>query len=149
MKIQSYTMVGALLVITLFGVATAKAQSANQRFTANIPFAFSVGNEKLPAGEYEVMIVNPSSDQRVLRIRSLHGTESAMLRTHAVMSSNSQVDAKLVFRGYGDSYFLAQAWTGFDNTGLEAPRSRSENATRNESVAIQQRTESVRLERGQ
>src|SRR4030095_6457936 len=97
MKKQTPIMVGVLVLTTLLSVSLAKAQSASQRFTANIFFEFSVGDETLAAGEYEVAIVNPSSDQQVLRIRSINGTESVMVTTHSV-TSKTTTPAKCVFR---------------------------------------------------
>jgi hypothetical protein len=146
MKKQIQILVGVLALITLVTVSNAKGQSASQQFTATIPFAFNVGDETLPAGEYEVAIVNPSSDQRVLRIRSTKGTESVMLQTHLV-TSKSTSKAKLVFRGYGDSHFLAQAWTGVDQNGLESSRSKAEKQYRDQYSLVQPRWESISMNR--
>lgn len=147
MKKQSFTMV-VMVLLTLFVVSTARAQSANQQFKAKIPFAFNVGAQTLPAGDYEVTIVNPASDQRILKITGAGETGNAMLQTHAV-KGKSNLSAKLVFHRYGDHYFLAQVWTGADDMGLEAARSVAEKAFQVEYDASQRRTESVGLTRGQ
>ena len=82
MKKQTQIKVGVVISMILLSVTVAHAQSANQRFTATIPFEFNVGEQTLPAGDYEIAIANPSSDQRVLRIRSTKGTQNVMLTTH-------------------------------------------------------------------
>src|SRR5262245_16197486 len=146
MKKQTQIMVGVAVLITLVSVSVVKAQSASQRFTAEIPFEFSVGDQTLPAGEYEVAIVNPSSDQRTLRIRSTKGTESLMVLTHSVTSKTTN-PAKLVFRALGDRHFLMQAWTGVDQNGLETSRSKAEKEYRNEFSLARQRMEVITMNR--
>src|SRR5438552_10598739 len=110
MKRQTYTIIGALLLVTLVTISTAKAQSANQPFVANIPFAFSIGDKTLSAGKYGVAIANPVSDQRILKLKNLETGETVMLQMHA-RNGKADASAKLVFNRYGARYFLAQAWT--------------------------------------
>ena len=45
---------------TVFGVAAANAQSVTE-VSVNVPFAFSVGNTNLAAGEYDVRIFKNSA----------------------------------------------------------------------------------------
>ena len=144
MKKQTQIMVGALAAMILLTVSIANGQSASQRFTASIPFEFNVGEQTLPAGEYEITIVNPSSDQRVLRIRSSDGTKSVMVNTHGANSRGSN-DARLVFRTYGKRYFLGQAWSGVAGGGLETARSQTEKRSRNEYTLSRQKLEIVKL----
>jgi hypothetical protein len=143
---QTQFMVGALVATILFTVSIANGQSASQRFTATIPFEFNVGEQALPAGEYEIAIVNPSSDQRVLRIRSTTGTESAIVHTHS-LNNQATNEAKLVFRAYGKRYFLGQAWSGAAGSGLETAKSQTEKRSRNEYTVAKQRLEIVKLVR--
>jgi hypothetical protein len=143
MKKQAYAMIGALVFVTLFAVSTATAQSASQQLIANIPFEFSAGNQTLPAGKYSVSIINPASDQRVMMIRDLEG-RSTVLQMHSV-SGKAQDGAKLVFHRYGDRYFLAQAWSPADNTGMEASKSRAERAAESELASNTRKIETVAL----
>jgi hypothetical protein len=128
MKKQPYTLIGAVIVATLFACSAAKAQTG---FTlqANIPFDFSAGKQNLPAGEYTVTIMNRASGQNVLRFTSQDNRATAVLAMHSVQSKFKD-GARLVFHRYGDKYILAQAWTGADNIGLEAPRSAAERASK-------------------
>ena len=119
-----------MAILMLLGVLTvgAQAQTSNpQRVIAHIPFSFSVGEKRLPAGKYTITVLNSSSDRRVLQVRSTDGRSSAMIQTTTVQSSASD-DAKLVFNRYGDRYFFAQAQMAGDSTSLAAIKSSSERA---------------------
>jgi hypothetical protein len=127
MKKQAYTLIGALVFATMFAFSTVRAQSNNYELIANIPFEFSAGSQTLPAGEYRVTVVNPSSDQRVLKLTNTHG-KTVMVAMHSV-EGKARNDARLVFHRYGDQFYLAQAWAASDPFGLEAPRTRAERAS--------------------
>ena len=53
----------------------------------------------------------------------------------------------MVFHRYGDRYFLAQAWTPADNTGLQAPRSRAERVIASQLASSERKTTTVALSR--
>lgn len=131
------------LVLTVVGLSTAKAQfSGSTSLIVNIPFEFSVGNKNLPAGEYTVRCINAGSDLKVLQLRSKDGQAVAMVRTNSVIGK-SQEHARLIFNRYGDDYFFAQAWLPADNTGMQAPRSRSERRIARELASMTVPKESV------
>ena len=120
-------------IITLAGAFTVstQAQSAGaQKVVANIPFAFNVGNTNLPAGKYTITVLNPTSDRRILQIRSANGRSTAVTQTTNVIG-NASDDAKLVFHRYGSRYFFAQAQMAGETTGLAAPKSSAERAQKN------------------
>jgi hypothetical protein len=49
----------------------AQAQTGSRtQLIAKIPFQFNVGNKSMPAGEYTVSQVNPSSDRAVRQLRT-------------------------------------------------------------------------------
>ena len=80
MKKQALTLI-ALMVLAGYLAPSAKAQSLSSgKLVAIIPFAFSAGNQTLPAGEYIVRCVNPSSSQTILQISSKDGNNSVMLQ---------------------------------------------------------------------
>lgn len=121
-------IIAAIVLATVAGVSTAQAQSSPKlNLTANIPFDFKVGDKALPAGEYTVICVNPTSSVKVLQIRSKSGTASAMVRTNSV-NGLSQDNARLVFHRYGDQYFFAQAWMAAEGIGMQAPQSKAMKA---------------------
>lgn len=122
----------AIAIIIVCGVLTIIAQaqtSGPQRMRANIPFAFNVGQKTLPAGVYTVTVVNPSSDRKVLQIRSADGHATAMVQTTGVGGRVAE-EAKLMFRRYGDRYFFAQAHMAGDSISLATAISGAERATR-------------------
>jgi hypothetical protein len=49
-----------------------------------------------------------------------------MTMSHGVISTAPSDRTKLVFRKYGDQYFLAQVWTAGESDGRELPRPRLE-----------------------
>ena len=119
-----------LAIIVLAGAFTASAQAQTagaQIAVANIPFSFNVGNKNLPAGKYTISVLNPTSDRRVLQIRSTNGRSSAMIQTNSVIGNTSD-DAKLVFQLYGDRYFFAQAQMAGESTSLAAIKSSAQRA---------------------
>ena len=125
MKKLFYILTITVVLVTLFASA-AQAQTTNrQTLIANIPFAFSVGKTNLPAGKYTFTVVNPSSDRKVLEIRSIGGHTSAMVMTNTI-SAHLADNAKLVFERYDDHYFFTEAQLAGDATGLAAIRSKSE-----------------------
>ena len=120
----------ASLVLVVLVAISAQAQSRNdQQLRFHVPFAFNAGNSVLPAGDYRVAIVNPSSDHSVLRITSSDGKSTTMIRTVDV-EGWAAPKAKMSFRHYGDRYFLAQVWMAGESTGLVAPTSKTEKALR-------------------
>jgi hypothetical protein len=128
MKKQAYMIMTVIMLVTVAGLSTAKAQmSGNPQLIANIPFAFSVGEKTLPAGEYTVRCTNRDSSIKVLQVRSKDGRDSALVQTHSVIGKIED-GARLVFYRYGDQYFFTQAWLPSDSTGMQAPRSRTEKA---------------------
>ena len=142
MKKQAYTMIAMIVLVGSMAMA-AKAQTGDRiALIANIPFQFSIGTRSLPAGEYSVRSISYDSLNVVLRIQSLDGKTSAMLRTFAV-EGKALDRAKLVFHRYANQYFFAQAWVAGQNTGLEAQKSRAERAAEHELTAIKMATESV------
>ena len=116
-----------LAIMILVGVAAVNthAQTGAQKVVATIPFAFSVGKVTLPAGKYTVAVLNPTSDRKILQIRSTDGRASAMVITTDITGNMSE-NAQLVFHRYGDRYFFAQAQMTGDSTSLAAVKSRSE-----------------------
>jgi len=119
-----------MAIALLLGVLTAGAHaqtSSAQKVVANIPFAFHVGQTRLPAGKYTMTVMNPSSDRKILRIRNADGRASAMILTTSALG-NATDDAKLVFHRYGDQYFFARAQVGGDPMSLAAIKSKAERA---------------------
>jgi hypothetical protein len=99
--------------------ATTPAQSAN-RVVANIPFEFSVGYKTMPAGEYQIRIVNSAND--ALLIQSADSKTSALRLSEATERQKNNKHAKLVFHRYGERYFLAERHRHWSPTSPVAGR---------------------------
>jgi hypothetical protein len=134
MRKQISTMFAMLMLVGLLAV-TAKAQSVNGvSIRATIPFEFSVGDKLLPAGEYRIQQVNPSSDLAMLQIANAHGDARVLVRVRLMGAPNSRRTA-LVFNRYGSSYFLStMAIEGAD--AWQAPRSHAERGVGRELAAL-------------
>ena len=92
------------LALVLLALATANAQETSA--TVNIPFAFTVDDVRMPAGDY--IISSPS--ERVVTIQVAGGILAKTALTNNGSSAKSAGRAKLVFHKYGNAYFLAAAW---------------------------------------
>jgi hypothetical protein len=125
MKKLLYTVMMIFVVATLFANAAQAQTSTQQRVIAKIPFAFTVGKTTLPAGKYTFTVVNPSSDRKVLQIRSVDGRASAMILTNTVKGIVTE-NAKLVFERYDERYCFTQAQMAGEATTFEALWSKSE-----------------------
>ena len=123
------TLTIAIMMFVAVVAITAEAQVfGTQRMRARIPFAFNVGDKSLPAGEYSIAVLNPTSDRKVLQIRSTDGRLSAIIQTNE-RNANTPEQTKLVFNRYGDRYFFAQAQMAGDSTTLAALKSNEERNT--------------------
>lgn len=143
MKKSAYMLTVVMLVVAA-GLSSANAQTPTQ-MSANIPFAFHVGDQSFEASEYEVRCTNPSADRKVLQLRSKDGSASVMIQMNSVISYNN-TDARLVFNRYGNRSYLSEAWMT-DSIGMQASKSRSERATQKELAGIKRATEMVALNR--
>ena len=110
-----------MMLVGILAVGAHAQTSGAQKVIASVPFTFSVGKTTLPAGKYTITVLNPSSDRKILQIRSMNGHSSAMVLT-TTSSVKASDDAKLVFERDGDRYYFASTqWAG-DATSLAAVR---------------------------
>jgi hypothetical protein len=105
MKKRALVMTSFLLLSVVAAAQTVRAQ---QPLAVKIPFAFTVGNATLPAGDYRVQKVR--EDSPVLLIRSQDAGQSAMVMTTAAQANDEPSQSKLVFSCYGKRCFLSQIW---------------------------------------
>jgi hypothetical protein len=119
-QLLSFLAVLGLLVVA----GSAFAQSVKVR--ANIPFSFSLNKETLPAGQYEIHAVEASGNI-ALAISNREAKVGKMFLTNPVSSRvGTSEKCKLVFKRYGDHYFLSQIWVAGNDTGRELPTSAHE-----------------------
>ena len=129
------TFSGILLgVLLLVGVGMARAQMDNDVVNVKVPFAFNVGVQSFPAGEYSLKPLLPNT----MLLRDEAGRTVTNIAMHSVQSSEVQKTAKLVFNGYAGRYFLAQVWRANDNIGGELARSTAETEVAKKYVPARQ-----------
>ena len=114
MKRQVFVIITTLSLLVAQSAAAVNAQS-DLRLKANIPFAFSVGDKVLPAGEYIVSFVGGEA----LRIQRVDGSEAQCFFTIYTRGNKRRNESSLVFNRYGDQYFLSTIWTAGEDAGLQ------------------------------
>jgi len=113
---------GALILLAAALMISVPMVQAQSQVKADVPFAFSVDKQSMPAGNYEIR----SLSEKVLVMRNLDtGQAWLMMKPHDVQASRIQ-NAKLVFHKCDDQYFLSQIWNGSSDTGMEFVTSRRE-----------------------
>jgi hypothetical protein len=118
------TMFGALMTLIVAFTVAVPMVHAQTIMTANVPFAFSVGDHQLPAGAYAVREMD-----RATLIASQDG-QAKVLGIYAYAGPSKANETKLVFDKVGDHYFLAQIWTSARGQGLAVPQSKLEKELR-------------------
>lgn len=115
------------------GSLSLAAQSPSLTAKANVPFAFEVDSQHFAAGVYTIS----TPAEHVILIRDTkHG---AMLMTHEGESVRGTKTTKIVFRKYGDRYFLRQVWfNASEKTYLETPESKAEKLAKTNELASTQ-----------
>ncbi|MCS7042364.1 MAG: hypothetical protein NZR01_06190 [Bryobacteraceae bacterium] len=96
--------------------AAAPAVSAQYRLAADIPFAFTVGDQPCPAGKW--VIQQSASNPALLTLKSGDGKHSFMVLTGSVIRPDATGPGQLMFNQYGGERFLHQVWP-FGRTGSE------------------------------
>jgi hypothetical protein len=137
--LKGFTMLALTIALALATAAAANAQS--DRVAADIPFAFTVGDQPMPSGQYAVKAANEQGN--VLIIRSNDAKNSAIRFSNSIAPKSDKTDARLVFHRYGERYFLAEVWSGGDSTGRQLLTSRQERAIQRELASTRSKSESA------
>ena len=144
MKKTAYTMIALLVLVGAMAVA-ARAQTAGRaQMRVSIPFQFHVGDTTLPAGDFLVQPLNPTSDGATLQISRKDGSANTIINMIGA-SGDTQSMTKLVFRRYGNQHYFAEVWIDGEKDGLQAPKSKAERATQKELAALNVKMETVTL----
>ena len=105
--------------IVMAGVVALHAQ--DKAVIANVPFSFYLNNKVMAKGVYRV---SENSGGRVISLKTSGAIQSITVTN---LAGKSLVEApRLVFHRYGDTYFLAQVWTGHNSMGSAIVRSSHE-----------------------
>ena len=118
-------VIGALMtLIVAFTIAVPVVNAQSTILTANVPFAFTIGDKQLPAGPYAV---------REMGRATLVQSKDAVYSVVGIYNYAGPLkgdETKLVFDKVGDHYFLAQIWTSARGEGLQIPESKLEKEMR-------------------
>jgi hypothetical protein len=125
MKRTTLTALTALVLALAVNVAF--AQSKKQ---ANVPFAFTVDQTSMAAGQYSITEVN----DRVLQIRN-DATKATVTIIALREESLKPQNPRLVFHKYGDRYVLAEVWGSSSESGMEIPAGKLEQEMRTASAS--------------
>lgn len=103
-------------------LAAGAVQAQERVMTADVPFMFYVGSTMMHQGAYRV---DEMSNSSLAWIRSQNGDAVKAVATIGLIGKE-QSQPKLVFRHYGEDYFLAEIWSGTGTNGWALPRTRRE-----------------------
>jgi hypothetical protein len=121
----------ALAFLTAALVSMGSFRAHAQAIQFKVPFDFTVQSKALPAGTYQVSYVAASS----ILIRSLDGRFYALTITNAAEGSPTS-GGKLIFRKYGNQYFLHEALCNNMGMNAEIPTSGLEERARIQQAQI-------------
>jgi len=116
-------------IVLATGVASVHAQTLGYQLKVNIPFDFSVGNKKLPSGQYAIGRAT-HTDDAVMSVVDERGRSKALRTSMPVITLNARNKTTLVFHRYGDQYFLYQIWPAAGTTGRQFLTSSTEREIR-------------------
>jgi hypothetical protein len=129
------------LSLTTVGLAALAAVPAfamdPETVVAHVPFAFTVHEVTLPAGDYTIRPMD-EFNLNVVEIRSEDGRYGAFVLTNDAPAERSSAKPQLVFDRYGTKSFL-RAVELPDELGATLPTSRSEVAAARELATDQQK----------
>ena len=103
------TFVLAISAAAVLGTTGLYAQTG---VAANVPFNFTVGTEKMPAGEYTVQPVSTANG--VIQMLNVETGKSVLVSAPGMLSIHKgQADERgmIIFHRYGDRYFFSEVWT--------------------------------------
>ncbi len=118
----------AIVLTLMLAAAAILAAQIRPLLHANVPFAFHVGNDVMPAGEYRISALQPGS--RVVLITAVHSGAAVLVQT-LLSGERAGQTAKLIFDRYGETYFLREVWIpAFDVRQLHRSKAEQEYARR-------------------
>jgi hypothetical protein len=123
-KKKLYSTFAMMSLFIALAITSVQAETQG-KLEVNIPFEFNVGSKTLPAGEYSVKRLTQNS----MVVISADGTRSVIAQTlgSGQQGANEKRGAeRLVFRQYGNQYFLAQVWMARDGDGRALSKSDAE-----------------------
>jgi hypothetical protein len=142
--IKGMTMLVLVVALALVSAVASAYGQSNSTAKADIPFEFVAGSRTLAAGNYQVSSATAGGE--VVRIRGMETAQTAHSLTMGLMRGAPAENGKLVFRRYGNKYFLAEIWNAGETSGRELLKSKEERAVQRELASIKSKTRAERIE---
>ncbi|HSB15201.1 MAG TPA: hypothetical protein VLE22_12140 [Bryobacteraceae bacterium] len=108
-------------LLALLSVADVCAETKLVRI--EIPFRFIAGDQVLPAGVYRVA-VDPAFNR--MELRTEDGASGAFVSVYTAAKAPASDTGKLLFHGYGNTFFLQGVWAAGMTSGYKLPASKAE-----------------------
>src|SRR5437016_12975198 len=113
-----FTVVATMAAVALLSIPTV-VQAQSGRMKVNVPFEFYIGDQKFPAGLYEMW--RSHNDASVVQVSDRNGHNSVIL-TIPITRRFENPAGQLVFTRYGGYPFLSEVrWMG-SASGGQFPR---------------------------
>jgi hypothetical protein len=117
-----------LLAAALSILAASRLQAQIARdIVADIPFPFHAGSARFAAGKYTLKVPVEFANTQ-MEIISEDGRNAAFFPVIAAQAGTTPEKPMLIFRKYGDDYFLWKVFDAGNSLGVEAPFSEDEKA---------------------
>ncbi len=103
-----------VMTITAAALLGSTGLYAQESAVANIPFAFTVLDTTVPAGQYVIQSGATTSKSGLVKFRNVATGHSVVVlapSNTATYTTKNKVDAKLIFHRYGDRYFFSEIWS--------------------------------------
>src|SRR5260370_14978151 len=112
--------------------------SGRSGVVAEVPFELMVANKSVPGGEYEVQAI--TTDGRTLVIRSAEAKVGLFSPSSQSESKQGASHYALVFKHYGDRYFLSGIKLQGSKIAYRLPESKVEAELRAQNVSATEET---------
>jgi hypothetical protein len=116
-----------VLLLAAAAVLVLAAISAHAQLTgtieANVPFTFTAGSAKLPAGSYTIRVLD-INDPHVLEIADTNRKVEILVNAEAATGDLAPTRTELEFDKIGNREFLSKIWLRGERDGYQLEKSR-------------------------
>jgi hypothetical protein len=127
----------SVAAIMIVGCAIHVSGQTGNKVTADIPFDFFAGKEKLPAGTYEFEVANRHAHPGALVIRSTRrGAYRSIIIPTLVDKPAIGISPSILFNRYGSTYFFSKIQGDAGSIPLKVWKSRDEKRMAKESQEV-------------
>jgi lipid-binding SYLF domain-containing protein len=127
----------AVALVVLSGMAAAQLIGST-RVVAQVPFEFMIANKIVPAGECEVQAI--TMDGQTLVIRNSEAKVGLFSRSSQAEGKQNASNYAMVFKHYGDRYFLSGIKLQGSKIIYRLPESKVEAELRAQNVSATEET---------